>query len=90
MAVDRRVRRILIATVLLALAVFCIIQDRVTAAGARRYVALQRDAMAGRGRPVTIEEVLQPAISRSVTYGLLGSATVLVVGAIAAWRTPRG
>src|SRR5690349_21076297 len=37
-----RPRGILIATALAALVVFAVVQDRVTAAGARRYVALQR------------------------------------------------
>lgn len=73
-------------TFVAALAVFCIVQDRVTAAGARRYVALQKDALAGRGRLVTIDEIMQPAIDRSVRDGLLAAGGVIVVGGVIAWR----
>jgi hypothetical protein len=76
-----RPRAILIVTALAALVVFAIVQDRVTAAGARRYVALQRDAIAGRGQPVTIDEIMRPAIRRSVRQGLLWSGVVVVGGA---------
>ena len=75
-----RPRAILIVTALVALVVFAIVQDRVTAAGARRYVALQRDAIAGRGQPVTIDEIMRPAIRRSVRQGLLWSGVVVVGG----------
>jgi hypothetical protein len=85
-----RPRAILVVTALAALVVFAVIQDRVTADGARRYVALQRDAIAGHGQPVTIDEIMQPAIHRSVQQGLLWSGAVVVAGAglaIAAGRT---
>ncbi len=75
-----RPRVILIATALAALAVFAVVQDRVTAAGARRYVALQRDAIAGRGHPVTVDEIMRPAIDRSVQQGLMWGGVVLVAG----------
>ena len=75
-----RPRAIVIVTALLALAVFAIVQDRVTAAGARRYVALQRDAIAGRGPAVTIDQIMRPAIQRSVQQGLLWGGVVLVLG----------
>ena len=78
------VRRVLWLTLAAALVVFCIVQDRVTAAGARRYVALQRAALAGQGPAVTIDEVMQPAIARSVRLGLLSSGAVGAVGAAAA------
>ena len=74
-------RTILMVTALAALVVFAVVQDRVTAAGARRYVALQRDAIAGRGQPVTVDEIMQPAIRRSVQQGLLWSGVVVVGGA---------
>jgi hypothetical protein len=74
------------ATAVAALATFCIVQDRVTADGARRYVALQREALAGRGKRVTIEEVMQPAIDRSVRDGLLAAGGVAVTGGVLAWR----
>jgi len=67
-------------TLLAALAVFCIVQDRITAAGARRYVALQRDALAGRGPRVTISEVMGPAVDASVTYGMLSAGAVVIAG----------
>jgi hypothetical protein len=79
-----RPRAILVVTALAALVVFAVVQDRVTAAGARRYVALQRDAIAGRGQPVTVEEIMRPAIRRSVQQGLLWSG-VVVVGGIGIW-----
>lgn len=66
-----------------ALAVFCVVQDRVTAAGARRYVALQRDAIAGRGPAVTIDGVMGPAIDRSVRLALLWSGAVAACGVTA-------
>ena len=81
-----RASRILAITVLLALAAFAVVQDRVTASGARRYVALQRDALAGRGKRVTIDEVMQPAIQRSVRDGLLAAGGIVIVGGLIAWR----
>lgn len=75
-----RVRWIVLGSVVAALAVFLVVQDRVTAAGARRYVALQRSALAGRTPPVTIDEVMQPAVDRSVRQGALWGGVVLLVG----------
>jgi len=75
-----RPRGILIATALVAVVVFAVIQDRVTAAGARRYVALQRAALAGRGSAVTVDEIMRPAIAQSVHEGLLWGGVVLVSG----------
>jgi hypothetical protein len=75
-----RPRGILIATVLVAVVVFAVIQDRVTAAGARRYVALQRAALAGRGPAVTVDEIMRPAVAQSVREGLLWGGVVLVSG----------
>src|SRR3954471_8716950 len=88
-----RTRAILIITALAALAVFAVVQDRVTAAGARRYVAIQRDALAGRAQPVTVDEIMRPAIARSVQQGLMWGGLVLVAGvglAIAMGRTDPG
>ena len=76
-----RARVILIVSALAAVVVFAAVQDRVTAAGARRYVALQRDAIAGHGRAVTVDEVMRPAIERSVHQGLMWGGAVLVAGA---------
>lgn len=63
-----------------AIVVFCVVQDRLTAAGARRYVALQRAALAGRAPAVTVDEVMGPAVDRSVRQGLLWGAGVLAAG----------
>ena len=86
-----RPRGVLIATVLAALVVFAVVQDRVTAAGARRYAALQRAALAGRGPAVTVEEIMRPAIAQSVREGMLWGGAVLVSGVgIAAAVAARG
>jgi hypothetical protein len=63
-----------------AVVVFCIVQDRVTAAGARANVAHQRAALAGRAEPVTIDEVMRPTVARSVRQGLLWGGVVLIAG----------
>jgi hypothetical protein len=77
-------RLIIAATLVLALVVFWVVQDRVTAAGARQYVALQRAAIAGHGQTVTVDQIMQPAIRRSVQQGLVWSGVVLVAGCVAA------
>jgi len=84
-----RVRVILVATALLASATFCVVQDRVTAAGARRYVRLQRAAMADGGSLVTIDEVMRPAIDRSVRQGLAWASLVAGLGVTAAVAAQR-
>ena len=68
-------------TAIAALVVFAAVQDRVTADGARRYVALQRGALEGRGHLVTVDEIMRPAIERSVRQGLMWGGVVLVAGA---------
>ena len=83
-AVPRVVRLIVIASVVVAIAVFMVVQDRLTAAGAREYVARQRAAAAGQAAPVTIDEVVRPAVSRSVRVGLLWGGVVLAAGLAAA------
>ena len=70
----------MIVTAIAAVAVFAGVQDRVTADGARRYVSLQRAAIAGRGQPVTVDEIMRPAIQRSVSQGLIWGGVVLVIG----------
>jgi hypothetical protein len=79
------VRTLLWLTVAAALATFCVVQDRVTAEGARRYVALQKEALAGGGRLVTVDDVMRPAVDRSVRLALLSSGVVAVVGVAAAF-----
>lgn len=85
-----RPRAIVVATALAAFAVFCVVQDRVTAAGARRYATLQRDALAGRGHAVTIDEIMRPAVRESVHEGLLWGSGVLVAGLGMAGAVARG
>lgn len=75
-----RPRAVLVITALAAVVVFAVVQDRVTAAGARRYVMVQRDALAGRGQLVTVDQIMRPAIGRSVQQGLMWGGVVLVAG----------
>ncbi|HTI43964.1 MAG TPA: hypothetical protein VL693_19195 [Vicinamibacterales bacterium] len=75
-----RPRAVLVISALAAVVVFAVVQDRVTAAGARRYVMVQRDALAGRGQLVTIDQIMKPAIARSVQRGLMWGGVVLVAG----------
>ncbi len=75
-----RPRTILLITVVAAVITFAVVQDRVTAAGARRYVALQRDAAAGQRQSVAIDEVVKPAVRQSVHQGLVWSGAVLAAG----------
>lgn len=67
-------------TIAAAVAVFLVVQDRVTASGARRYVALQRAADAGATATPTIDQVMSPVITRSVQQGLLWGGVVLAAG----------
>lgn len=78
--------RVLLATAVAALAVFAVVQDRVTAAGARRYAALQSGAVPGRAADVTVESVMAPAIRRSVWWGACGAGAVIVLGVAVASR----
>lgn len=73
-------RGIVIVTCVLAVAAFAIVQDRVTAAGARRYAATQREAIAVGRAGITIESVMAPAIRRSVWWASGGAAVVLLAG----------
>jgi hypothetical protein len=64
-----------------AAVVFCGVQDRVTAGAARRYVAIQRAALAvDAGPAVTIDEVMRPAVRRSVYLAAFWSGMVVVAG----------
>jgi hypothetical protein len=67
-----------------AAVVFAVVQDRVTASGARQYVELQEAAAAGRGNPVTVDEIMGPAVGRSIEHASVWSAVVLGAGALAA------
>jgi hypothetical protein len=79
-----RSRTVLLLTFAAALVVFAIVQDRVTAAGARQYVTQQGAALAGRGAPVTIDQVMRPAARRSVRLGAAWAAVVMAIGLAAA------
>ena len=63
-----------------ALAVFLVVQGRVTTDGASRYAALQRSAIAGQTPLVTIDEVMRPAVEESIRQGVLWGGMVLVIG----------
>ena len=84
-----RPRTILLITLVAAVITFAVVQDRVTAAGARRYVALQRDAAAGQRESVAIDEVVKPAVRESVRQGLVWSGAVLAAGVALAALTGR-
>lgn len=77
-----RVRAILGVTIVAALLVFAVVQDRVTAAGAREYAARQRIALTGVAAPVTVEEVMGPAIRRSLRDALAWSGGVILIGVL--------
>lgn len=75
-------RTILAASLAASFVTFCAVQDRVTADGARRYAELQRAALNGRRAPVQIDEVLVPAVRRSVRAGALWAGAVLGIGVL--------
>jgi hypothetical protein len=85
--------RVVVFTFVAALAVFCAVQDRLTAAGAREYVDRQRAAIAGSAAFVTVDDVMQPAIRHAVRVALAWSAVVTGAGlsgaAIVARRSRR-
>ena len=84
-----RPRTILFVTFVAALVVFAAVQDHVTASGIREYTDAQRAALAGRSSPVTIDQVVAPAVRRSVSQGLLWGLTVVVAGvALTAFLVP--
>lgn len=88
---SRRARAIVLTSAAAAIAVFAVVQDRGTASGAQRYVAAQRQALAGGQPPVAIDEVMRPAVRRSVQQGLVWGGAVLAAGlavAAAAGRRP--
>jgi len=68
-------RTVVWTTLIAAIVVFCGVQDRVTAAGARRYVALYRA-----GTPAAVDQVMQPAVRGSVERGLGWAGVVTVAG----------
>ncbi len=63
-----------------AVVVFCVVQDRVTAAGARRYVAQHRLAVDAGRAPASVAGVMQPAIRQSVVGGLTWGGLAFATG----------
>lgn len=87
---NTRTRWSVVGSITAAIAVFLLVQDRVTAGGAREYVTRQRAAAVGQMPAVTIDEVMVPAVRRSVRAGALWGAAVLVSGLVVAWRFTAG
>ena len=83
-------RTILVMTFVAAVAVFAVVQDRVTASGARQYQILQRAALAGRGVPVMVEQVMAPAVASSWRRGLASSGAVVAAGLVWSMASARG
>ena len=71
--------RAVVFTCIAAIVVFAVVQDRLTAAGVARYVALHRE-QAGKAAGVTINEVMQPAVHDAVRQGALWAGAVLAIG----------
>lgn len=63
-----------------ALVVFAVVQDRATGAGVGQYELAYRDAAAGRGPRVTIDDVMKPAVARGVHHGALWGGIVFITG----------
>ena len=74
---------------LAAVVVFAVVQDRVTAAGARSFVALQRQALASGGPTMFVDDVMQPAVRRSVQQGMIWGGAVFVAGIAGAFAARR-
>ena len=77
-------------TFVAAFAAFCVVQDRVTAAGATLYGEQALAAMARHEPVLSADAVMRPAIRRSVRLGLASAGAVLMVGlgaAAAVWRS---
>ncbi len=81
--------RVVVFSFVAAVVVFCVVQDRLTAEGARDYVQRQRAAIAGAGPAVTIDEVMKPAVRRSVREGLQWSGIVMSAGLVTAGAVSR-
>ena len=63
-----------------ALVVFAVVQDRLTVAGVGQYIAASRDVVPGGRARVTIDEVMEPAVTHAVRQGALWGGAVLVAG----------
>ena len=68
-----------------AFATFCFVQDLVTKEGTSEYVRRYKQAS-----PMRVDQVMRPAVDRSVRDGLAGAAGVAAVGAgITTWSRRR-
>ena len=72
--------RPIVVIAIAALAVFAVVQDRVTGAGVGEYVMHYEEAAAGRRHPATIDDVMTPAVSRGVQQGAMWGGAVFVAG----------
>jgi hypothetical protein len=72
--------RLVLATLVAAVIVFLAVQDHEMGAGAGRYVAAERAALAGHGPAVSVDEMMRPAVRDSVRRGLMWSALVGAAG----------
>ena len=79
-----RPRTLLSVAAVATVVVFAVVQDRLTARGARQYVELQEAAAAGRGDPVAVDEIMVPAVRHSVEQASMWGAVVLGAGVVAA------
>ena len=77
---NRFVVRPIVLTCLAAVAVFAVVQDRITGAGVGQYLAMYREAVAGGRTPVSIDDVMQPAVERGVRQGAFWGGAVLIAG----------
>ena len=83
-------RTLVRVTLLAAVVAFCVVQDRVTAAGARRYVAAQRQALAAGTAPVGVDQIVRPAVRRSVQLGFVSAGVLCLIGFALAFGVSRG
>ena len=82
--------RVLAFAAIAALTVFVVAQDRIVTSGVGRYIDLKRTQLAGRGPDVAIADVMQPAVRRSVRFGLILAGAVFFAGCgVAALRSRR-
>ena len=72
--------RVVVFVCLAAAVVFAAVQDRLTARGVARYVSLQRDALAGRRSPVSIDEIMKPANLSAARQAALAGSLVVAAG----------
>ncbi|HEY6361935.1 MAG TPA: hypothetical protein VIX63_12560 [Vicinamibacterales bacterium] len=79
---NTRPRTVLLIALAAASVVFCTVQDRVTADGARQYVEMQRAAAVGQSNPVTLDEIMRPAVRRSIEQAAAWSLGVLLTGIV--------